>query len=43
MTDELDELEQAIKDKKEDTITSFTLNHSNAQLVKIRGDYQTKF
>ena len=43
MSDKLDELEQAIKDKKEDTITSFTLNHSNAQLVKIRGDYQTKF
>ena len=43
MSNELEQLEQAIKDKNEETIVSFTTSHSNEQLLKIRQDYQAKF
>ena len=43
MSDEVEELEKAISSKNEDEITKFTLNHTNAQRVKLREDYQAKY
>lgn len=43
MSDELEQLEKAIKGKDEDTMVTFTLSHSNAQRVKLREEYKTKF
>ena len=43
MSDELENLEKAINDKDEETLITFTLNHSNEQRVKIRADYKEKF
>ena len=43
MSDELNQLENALKSKKELEITSITLNHSNSERVKLREEYQKKF
>ena len=43
MSEEIDELEKIISSKNEEAFISFTLNHSNEQLVKLRTDYQPKF
>ena len=43
MSDEIEQLEKAINEKDEETLITFTLNHTNDQRVKIRADYQTKF
>ena len=43
MSDELEQLEKAIKDKDEETLITFTQNHSKEERIKIRADYQTKF
>ena len=43
MSEEIDELEKIISSKNEESFISFTLNHSNEQLVQLRTDYQTKF
>ena len=43
MSNEVEELEKAISSKNEDEITKFTLNHTNAQRVKLREDYQAKY
>ena len=43
MSEEIDELEKIISSKNEDAFISFTLNHSNDQLVQLRADYQAKF
>ena len=43
MSEEIDELEKIISSKNEDAFISFTLNHSNDQLVQLRTDYQSKF
>ena len=43
MSEEIDELEKIISNKNEEAFISFTLNHSNEQLVKLRTDYQPKF
>lgn len=43
MTEELDQLEKIITGKDEEGFITFTLNHSNDELVKLREDYQAKF
>ena len=43
MSNEVEELEKAISSKNEDEITKITLNHTNAQRVKLREDYQAKY
>ena len=40
---EVEELEKAITSKNDDEITKITLNHTNAQRVKLREDYQAKY
>lgn len=42
MSDEVEQLGNLVKGKDENGITTFVLNHSNNQLVKLRADYQTK-
>ena len=43
MTDTLDQLESAIRDKNEEVIISITENHTNEERVKLREDYKLKF
>lgn len=43
MTDELEQLEKAVMGNDENTLATITLNHSNAERVKLRADYQAKF
>ena len=43
MTDTLDQLESAIRDKNEEVIISIIQNNSNEERVKIREDYKLKF
>ena len=43
MSNEVEELEKAISAKNEDEVTKITLNHTNAQRVKLREDYQAKY
>ena len=42
MSDEVEQLGNLVKGKDENGIITFILNHSNNELVKLRGDYQTK-
>lgn len=42
MSDELEQLEKALKSKNESTMTTITLKHSNTQRVKLREKYKTK-
>ena len=41
--EELTKFESALKSKDENTITEITMNHSNAERVKLRSDYKAKF
>ena len=43
MSSEVEELEKAVSAKDEDAITKFSLNHTNAQRVKLREDYKAKY
>lgn len=43
MSDELEQFEKAVMGNDENTLATITLNHSNAERVKLRGDYQAKF
>ena len=42
MSDEVEQLENLVKGKDENGIITFILNHSNNELVKLRGDYHSK-
>lgn len=42
MTDEVSQLEENLKNKDKSDLITFTLNHSNAERVKIREEYQKK-
>lgn len=41
--EELTKFESALKSKDENTITEITMNHSNAERVKLRSDYKAKY
>ena len=41
--EELTKFESALKSQDENTITEITMNHSNAERVKLRSDYKAKF
>lgn len=41
--EELTKLETALKSKDENTITEISISHSNAERVKLREDYKSKF
>lgn len=41
--EELTKLEAALKSKDENTITEISISHSNAERVKLREDYKSKF
>lgn len=41
--EELTKLEEALKSKDENTITEISISHSNAERVKLREDYKSKF
>ena len=41
--EELTKLEEALKAKDENTVTDITISHTNAERVKIRDDYKSKF
>ena len=43
MSDEVDQLEKAIKGKDESAVTNITLNHTNMERLKLREDYKKKF
>jgi hypothetical protein len=43
MSEEVDKLEQALKAKDENTLIEITLSHKNAERVKLREEYKTKF
>ena len=43
MSDEVDQLEKAIKGKDESAVTNITLNHTNKERLKLREDYKKKF
>ena len=43
MSETLDQLESAVKDKNEEIIISITQNYTNEERVKLREDYKVKF
>lgn len=43
MSEDVDKLEQALKAKDEKTLIDITLSHKNAERVKLREEYNTKF
>ena len=43
MSDTIDKLEAAITAKDENALIDITINHTNAERVKMRDDYKAKF
>lgn len=42
MSDEVSQLEEDLKNKDKSNLTTFTLNHSNAERLKLREEYQKR-
>lgn len=43
MTDELDQLQEAVNSKNENYFIDLSINKTNAERVKLREDYKAKF
>lgn len=43
MSDTIDKLEAAVTAKDENALIDITINHTNAERVKMRDDYKAKF